>query len=212
MSAVLPSNVIIDERGTQTRVLAKPDSDILDGPDLVCRWLYLIKPLYFEMIGTLLARTETMRHFGGYQRFARGLNVDNLLLQYALTGAIGFARDATFKWRVYTRSHGARATPQELADAAQRFLHHVRTDPRTVEALDTLPPAKRKEIIDGIRRLTAGEFLRVINFYDQPPTLDCLKKLLMFPFDSIFYREIAFDYGRRVRARVPFGRLPAAAK
>jgi glycosyltransferase involved in cell wall biosynthesis len=156
INVVVPANATIDEQGKVIKEFAKPQGEAFDGPEFVLRWLTGADPQLFASVVTVLARTELIRHFGGYQGLARGQNMDNLLfLQCAITGRVGFASDAVFNWRVHNRSYGSHAAPEQIAESSRQFLDHLRADPCTVNALSTLPTARRKQIINGVRYMNA---------------------------------------------------------
>jgi hypothetical protein len=150
-----------------------------------------------------------MRRFGGYQGFARGQNIDNLLfLQCGISGRVGFAHDALFKWRIYHRSYGTTSTSEQIAESSHEFVHYVLHDPRTVEALAALPRARRKKIVDGVRIMTAREFLSRIDFFREPFRRENFGKLFTFGFDAIFWYVVLHRYYRWVRSFIG----PDAAK
>jgi glycosyltransferase involved in cell wall biosynthesis len=156
VNVVVPANATIDERGKVIKAFAKPQGEVFDGPEFVLRWLRGVGPQLFANLATVLGRTEVIRHFGGYHSFARGQNMENLLfLQCAISGLVGFAPDAVFNWRVHNRSYGSHATPEQIAESSRQFLHHLRADPCTVNALSALPAARRKQIINGVRYMNA---------------------------------------------------------
>ena len=80
-----PRNMTIDANGSTIREYSVPEHDVVDGFQFVSDWLYVRGLPKFACVGTVLLRTATVRKFGGYQNFARGQNIDNLvLLQCAL--------------------------------------------------------------------------------------------------------------------------------
>jgi glycosyltransferase involved in cell wall biosynthesis len=169
VNVALPACVTIDEQGALLETFAVPEGEVLDGVEFACHWMYERRPVYFNCLATTLMRTEVIRRFGGYQPFARGLNIDNLMfLQGALTGPVGFAHRAIFNWRIYNHSYGTTADPKQIAKSAWQLVDHLRHDPLTVEALAALPAARRKEVIDGARIMGAKSFLYYINFYNDP--------------------------------------------
>jgi hypothetical protein len=149
---------------------------------------------------TVFGRTEIIQHFGGYRRFARGQNMDNLLfLQCAITGRVGFAHDARFSWRVYNRSYGFTSMPQQVAESSHQFVQHLLHDPPTVEALAALPRSSRKEIISGVQLMTAREFLTRINFFEHPFRWESVRKLFMFHWNAMFLYVVLYWYYRQLR-------------
>jgi hypothetical protein len=218
VNVALPACVTIDEQGNVLETFARPDGEVLDGVEFASHWLRERQPVFFNCLATTLMRTEVMRRFGGFQRFARGLNIDNLLfLQGALTGPVGFAHRAIFNWRIYNHSYGTTATPKQVADSARQLVDHLRHDPRTVEALAALPPARRKEIVDGARIMGAKSFLYHINFYSDPPA--CFRQVFTFHPDVTFQRLVLRHYvwwlrnrllgrGRDAAADVPVSPAP----
>lgn len=159
-SVVVPANATIDEQGRLVREFARSAVEILDGSEFVCRWLHERGPKMFANAVTVLTRTELVREVGGYQGLGGGRNNDNLLfLQCALAGRVGFAQRAVFSWRVHERSFGSGVTPRQLAESARGFVDHLRHDPWTVRALARLPGSKRREIIRGVRYMTARELV-----------------------------------------------------
>jgi glycosyltransferase involved in cell wall biosynthesis len=200
VNLVVPANVTIDENGTVIEEFSKPEGEIFDGPEFVKNWLWGPTPKTFINLATVLGRTEVMRRFGGYQGFARGQNIDNLLfLQCGISGRVGFAHDALFKWRVYNRSYGTTSTPEQIAESSHEFVKYVLRDPRTVEALAALPAARRKKIVDGVRVMTAREFLSRIDFFKEPFRRENFIKLISFGSDAIFWYVVLHRYYRWVR-------------
>ncbi|MBV8375854.1 MAG: glycosyltransferase family 2 protein [Verrucomicrobia bacterium] len=200
VNLVVPANVTIDENGEVIEEFSKPEGEIFDGPEFVKTWLWGPTPKIFINLATVLGRTEVMRRFGGYQGFARGQNIDNLLfLQCGISGRIGFAHRALFSWRVYNRSYGTTSTPEQIAESSHEFVKHVLHDPRTVEALNALPAARRKEIVDGVRIMTAREFLSRIDFFREPFRRENFTRLFSFGFDPIFWHVVLHWYYRWAR-------------
>jgi len=212
VNVVVPLNRTIDENGNTIEDRPPLDGEVFPGPEFVCNWLYRRVPPPFAAVVTVMGRTETMRHFGGYQPFARGQNIDNCnFLQLAITGDVGFARNARFEWRVFNRSYGSTATPQQIAESSRAFVKALRTHPQTVAALDRLPAHLRREIIDGVRLMTAEEFLFRIRFYENPFSPRCVSKFPIFGCDRIFLRTIAREYWHRLRRPFSRGRRSAPA-
>ena len=140
INVVVPHNVTMDQHGTVLKEYGQPDGEVVDGVDFVNHWLYERDPAYFACLATMFLRTEKVRYFGGYPRFAHGQSIDNMLfLLCAVTGPVGFAHRATFYWRVYPESFGTAATPQHLAQSGHEAIAFVRHAPQTVEALAMLP-------------------------------------------------------------------------
>lgn len=157
---VAPVNVVINEQGAIIRRFPAPDSEVLDGPAFVRDWLHHEGQQVLADVTTVLVRTDLVRHFGGYQGFGGGRNIDNLLfLQCGITSRIGFAHQAVFYWRSYSRSYGSNATCQQIAASGQQFMRHLRRDRHTVLALEALPWSRRRSIVHGVRQLTARELL-----------------------------------------------------
>ena len=137
-----------------------PDGEVLDGPTFVRDWLHHEGPQLLADVTTVLVRTDLIRYFGGYQGLSGGRNVDNLLfLQCGITSRIGFARQAVFYWRSYSRSYGSNATCQQIAASGRQFMRHLRRDRHTALALEALPRSRRRSIVHGVRRLTGRELL-----------------------------------------------------
>ncbi|PYX56625.1 MAG: hypothetical protein DMG76_14310 [Acidobacteria bacterium] len=200
VGVVVPANVTIDERGKMIAEFATPQGDVFDGPEFVCRWLSGPGPKLFGNVVTMLGRTETIRRFGGYRDFAHGQNMDNLLfLQCAITGRVGFARGAVFGWRVYNRSYGSASSPHNVAESSHQFVQHLLRDPRTVEALAALPSTRRKEVVNGVRLMTAREFLSRIDFFEHPFQWACVRRLFMFHWDAMFCYVVCHWYYRWLR-------------
>jgi glycosyltransferase involved in cell wall biosynthesis len=201
VNVVVPLNVTMDQQGNVLKEYGQPDNELVDGVDFVNHWLYERTPPYFACLATMLLRTETVRHFGGYPPFARGQSIDNMLfLQCALTGPVGFAHRAIFKWRIYPESFGTTATPQHLAQSGREAVAFVRREPRTVEALAALPPAERHEIVHGVRLLSARAFLYNLAFYDNPGA--CIRQVFIYPFDTVFLRIVLRHYAWWLRGFV----------
>ena len=200
---VVPRNVIVDDNGVVTNELATPEGDVFDGVEFVCDWLYGRTPAVFASVGTVLSRTALVREFGGYQPFVRGRNIDNLVfLQCAISGRVGFAHEALFKWRVYVRSYAASPPLRQLSSASRDFVKHVETDPRTLQALSMLAPERREQIIDGVRLMAAAELLHVTKFWEQPFGLAKLKNLFIFPIHRRYYQLVFSHYWNRVLGRI----------
>jgi len=207
VSVVVPANVTIDELGTVVKEFSRPQQEVFDGPEFICRWLNGSGPKLFVNLVTVMGRTEIIRSFGGYRGFARGQNMDNLLfLQCAIIGQVGFAAGAVFSWRVYNRSYGSTSTLQQVAESSHQFVQQLLNDPRTVEALKVLPRMLRKEIIDGVRIMTAREFLTRIEFFEHPFRWDCMRKLFLFHWDAMFCYVVVHRYYRRLRDLLGSGR------
>ena len=207
VNVVVPANVTIDEQGKVVNEFAKPRAEVVDGPEFVLRWLRGPGPKLFANVVTILGRTAIIRHFGGYQGFARGQNMDNLLfLQCAITGKVGFAHNAVFSWRVYCRSLGFASTPQQIAESSHQFEHHLLHDARTVEALAALPRSLRKEVLNGVRIMTAREFLSRINFFNHPFCWECVRQFFLFHWNTVFCYVVLRCYYRRLCDLVASGR------
>jgi len=201
MHVVLPACVTMDEAGSTLTTFARPAGERLDSIEFVKHWLNEKSPPYFACLATMLTRTETVRRFGGYQAFARGQNIDNLLfIQCAVSGPVGFAGDATFKWRIYQHSYGSVSDPKLVGRSSYQLVRHLRTDPETIAALAALSPAERTSVVDGARLLSTRAFLYCIRFYDEP--LTAFRRRFDFPFDPQFYRLVAGFYLRYFKARV----------
>jgi glycosyltransferase involved in cell wall biosynthesis len=212
VNVVVPRNIVVDDNGLVTRELATPDETVLDGVEFVCHWLYGRAPAYFASVGTVLSRTAMVRHFGGYQAFMRGRNIDNLLfLQCAISGRIGFAHDAVFRWRVYERSYSASPPLGQLASASKGFVKHMQRDPRTVAALAKVPRERREEIVYGVRQMAALELLACSKFYETRSTRERLQNLFIFPIHSLYYRNVLGHYRNRLLARLRVRRTTARA-
>jgi glycosyltransferase involved in cell wall biosynthesis len=210
VNVVVPANVTIDEQGKVIKKFAKPQGEVVDGPDFVLRWLRGPGPKLFANVVTILVRTEIIRHFGGYQGFARGQNMDNLLfLQCAINGSVGFAHNAVFSWRIYSRSLGSASTPQQVAESSHQFVQHLLHDLCTVEALAALPRSLRKRVINGVRIMTAREFLSRIDFFNRPFCWEYVRKLFVFHWNAMFCYVVLHWYCRQVRDLVAAGRTRA---
>lgn len=211
VNVAVPANVTIDEHGAVFEKFPQPNGEVFDGSEFVCNWLYNRSWQPFAAVVTILGRTEVMRRFGGYQGFVRGQNNDNVMfLQLAICGRVGFAHRAEFNYRVYNRSYGLTSTPQQVAQASREFVQHLRRDPPTRAALAALPAAQRRRIIDGVRLLTAQEYLQRVKFYAHPYRWSSLSKLFLFPPDRLYYYVIAREYFHRLR-RAVHGPRPANA-
>jgi glycosyltransferase involved in cell wall biosynthesis len=207
INVVVPATVTIDEQGKVIKEFAKPQGEVVDGTEFVLRWLRGPGPKLFANVATILGRTEIIRHFGSYQGFARGQNMDNLLfLQCAMNGSVGFAHNAVFSWRVYSRSLGSASLPEQVAEASHQFVQHLLHDPHTVEALAALPRSLRKEVLNGVRIMTAREFLSRSNFFNHPFRWECVRKLFVFHWNAMFCYVVLHWYYRQLRDFVALGR------
>jgi glycosyltransferase involved in cell wall biosynthesis len=160
VSVVVPANATIDSGGEVLERCEIPPDLTFDGPELVNRWLYGRPPRLFANVTTVLVRTELLRQIGGYRELAGGRNCDNLLfLQCAIRGRVGFARSAIFNWRIYPTSYGSRASAQQVLESGRQFIRHVQRDANTQAALARLPKATRTSIVNGVRMMTAMEFV-----------------------------------------------------
>jgi glycosyltransferase involved in cell wall biosynthesis len=201
INVVIPTNVTVDERGAIIKEFARPDGEVLDGVEFASHWLHEQPPPYFACLATMLLRTEAVRHFGGYPRFARGQSIDNMLfLQCAMTGPVGFAHRARFNWRIYPQSFGTTTTPQQVAQSSHEMIAHLRCDRRTVEALAAVSPKQRAEIVHGVRLMSARAFLYSLGFYDDPGA--CIRRIFLYPFDTVFLRLVLRHYAWWLRNRL----------
>jgi hypothetical protein len=202
MHVVLPACVTMDEEGATLTTFARPEAEKLDSIEFVTHWLNERSPAYFACLATMVLRTETVRRFGCYQHFSRGQNIDNLLfIQCAVTGPVGFAAAATFRWRIYRHSYGSVSDPRLVGRSSWELVHHLRTDPETVAALAALTPADRRAILDGAQLLSTRAFLYCIRFYDEP--VRAFPRLFDFPFDPRFYKIVLGFYARNLRTLLP---------
>lgn len=203
VNIVVPANVTIDEQGAIIREFAKPNGEVFDGPTFVCEWLHGTGPQLLADVTTFLGRTETIRHFGGYQCFGGGRNVDNLLfLQCAITSRIGFAHQALFCYRIYPHSYGNMATTQQIGDSGRQFLRHLRRDPNTVRALAILPSPHRKRILRGVGELTTLELLSEMKLDEHPFEWRTLRALFASRRDIMFILVVLHEYLRRTSPSV----------
>jgi glycosyltransferase involved in cell wall biosynthesis len=200
VNVVLPANATIDGHDTVVEEFAKPEGEVFDGAEIVCNWLFGRGPQLFGSVVTVLARTDVLRRFGGYQGFAGGRNIDNLLfLQCAVTGRVGFASGAVFNWRIHD-SYGSNVTPKQIADSSCQFLRHLRHDPHTVKALASLTTRQRKEIIDGVRYMTAVELVFHIKFLHKSVWLEVLSnRIPIYRWDRMFCFVVLRHYYRNLR-------------
>ena len=200
VNVVVPANVSIDEHGIVIEDCAKLEGEVFDGPEFVCHWLYGRAPKLFVDATTVLVRTDVLRRFGGYQGFAGARNNDNLLfLQCAITGRVGFAKAAVFYWRVHSSSYGSNVTVQQIAESSRQFLHHLRSDSCTVQALAALPVARRKQIFNGVRLMTAIELLYYVKFHENPFRWKCLRTLFLYRWDAAFFFIVLRQSYRKLR-------------
>lgn len=200
INVVVPANRTVDEQGDTIEDLPKVDGECFPGPEFICNWLYRRRPPPFACLVTVMGRTELMKRFGGYQPLARGQNIDNCnFIQLAASGEVGYARNALFEWRVFGRSYGSTSSPEEIASSSRSFVKHLRTDPETVAVLAKLPAEVRREIIDGVRLMTAEEFLFRAKFYDNPFSPRCIGKFPTFGWDSVFVKTILREYWHRLK-------------
>jgi glycosyltransferase involved in cell wall biosynthesis len=202
INVVVAANATIDEQGNVIQRYPTPDWEYIDGPDFVLHWLQGRTPRYFASVTTFLARTQLIREFGGYRSFAGARNDDNLLfLQCAITGRVGFARNALFSWRMYGTSQGGRSTVKQIVASSRQFLDRLRTDPPTVKALAALTATQRKQIIDGVRFMTALELLYHVRFHENPFRPAAIKSLL-HRWDRVFWSTVCRLSIRSVRRSV----------
>ena len=211
---VVPRNMTIDANGSTIREYSVPEHDVVDGFQFVSDWLYVRGLPKFACVGTVLLRTATVRKFGGYQNFARGQNIDNLvLLQCALGNQIGFASAAVFKWRVYETSYAGKVSLRLLVQSSRQFVRHVIRDPHTAAALSKLSPSQRAEIVEGVRYLGAFDVLSRMGFYDSPFSIAKVRTLLVSPMTSMCYRIVLSHYIGCLRDRVtPFISIARAGR
>jgi len=212
VNVVVPANATIDEQGAVIDEFAKPEADVLDGCEFVCYWLYGRRPRLFSSVVTVLMRTESMRRFG-FHGLEGGRNNDNLLfIQCAITGRVGFARDAVFYSRIHTNSYGAASTPKQIVESSQQFLQHLRREPTTLEALRALPRQRRKQILNGVRFMTAHELCYCVESREGVFGWKSLRQKLMFRCDPIFCYVVLRRYGCQLRRHLwQCGSRPAAA-
>jgi glycosyltransferase involved in cell wall biosynthesis len=202
LNVVVPANLTIDEHGSVVEKFATPEGEVFDAGEFVCRWLYSRPPKLFASVITVLTRTDVLRRFGGYHGLAGGRNNDNLLfLQCAVAGRVGFAHRALFNSRIHNRSYGANATPRQVAESSRQFLSYLRHDPCTVKILGTLSAARRKQVIDGVRYMTALELIFHIKFLRQSVWREMLSGAVpMYRWDSMFCLAVLRQYYRDLRA------------
>ena len=200
VTVVVPSNATIDECGEVIEEFAKPPNDVFDGFEFVSNWLYCRPPRLFVNVVTVLLRTETISRFGGYQDLAGGRNVDNLLfLQCALSGRVGFSREALFRWRAYGGSYGAASTPHQVSECSRQFLQHLESDPPTVKVLAALSNAERAHIISGVRTMTANELIYCIMANEDILNWKTFLKMCTLRRDRAFWHAALREYYRRFR-------------
>jgi glycosyltransferase involved in cell wall biosynthesis len=160
VNVVVPRNIIINEQGTVIREFPAPKGAVFDGPSFVTDWLYHIEPELLHNVTTILARTNLVKRFGGYQHLTRGQNADNLLfLQCGITSRVGFASEAVFYCRTHSDSLSDGKVWQEVADSGLQFIRHLYRDHETERALRSLPKRCRRRIIDGVRQITARDVI-----------------------------------------------------
>lgn len=201
-SAAIPSNVLIGSDGRTLRELPPPERGDREGIDFALEWLWKTKPLPVANLVSVMAPTSLMRQFG-YQTFPNGLNSDNLLfLQLALSGKLLFRPEAVFYWRVHAQSEGKKAIPAAISESARSFLRHVFHDPRTIDLLKRHPDAKQKAIRDGVRFMTAEEFLHAIGFFELPFAWKTIRRLPTFRLDGFYLKLLLRHTVRRMRNRV----------
>src|SRR5262245_58116512 len=200
VNVVVPANATIDENGAVIEEFARPEGEVFDGAEFVCRWLYGYTPQVFKDPTTVLMRTDVLRRFCGYQDLGGGSNIDNLLLlQSAITGRVGFAKDAVFNCRVHNGSYGRNLTAKQVAEASRRFLRHIRCDPYTVKALAALPAMRRMQIYYGVRLMTTAELLVNIKFYENPLRWECFRTLFLYRWDVMFFFVVLPSCYRKLR-------------
>ncbi|WP_439360864.1 glycosyltransferase family 2 protein [Bradyrhizobium sp. DASA03007] len=208
VNAVVPSNVLINEVGATVREFAKPDWEIYDGPTFVCDWLESRDPQILSNPTTVLMRTDVIRRFGGYQRLrGNGRNIDNLLfLQCAITGRVGFGREATFYCRKHPESCGSRSTSREIIQSGRAYMRHLRQDHETVRALAAVSPSCRKRILRGVREMTTFELLNQLNLDQDAFRWRTVRTFLMSGRrDLIFFYIVLREYLRRASPTLYYG-------
>jgi len=91
---------------------------------------------------------------------------------------------------------------QQIAKSTRGFLRVLQRHPQTVAALSALSLAQRKEIFEGVRFMCAYDILARINFFENPASMEKLRKLMDLPIDSTLYRFLLKYYVGRVRDRL----------
>ena len=196
VNVVVPANVIIDERGQVVREFARPSTEVFDGVSFYCDWVQGRGPQVVADVTTVLLRADTARHFGGYQPFDGGRNIDNLmLLQCGLSGSVGYSRCAEFSWRRYMTSYGFTATPEQIGSSGRKFVQHLRTDPRTVEALQRIPLGLRRRVLRAVGEVTTLEVLAGMKHV--PFNSRMLLRLFAMRRDAVFVYVVLREYLRR---------------
>jgi len=120
------------------------------------------------------------------------------MIQCALTGPVGYAANATFFWRIYSRSYGSASDPKLVGFSSHQLVMALRTHPQTVKALGNIAPEQRQAILDGAQLLSTRAFLYAIRFYDDP--VKAFPRLFDFPYDPRFYKLVLAFYVRNLRS------------
>ena len=156
----LPRAETMDERGTTTGSLPVPEWEECEGVQFVLDWLWRRTPAWSPSFISGFWRTASLRAAGGFAEFADGANAENAPLIVAATaGSVAFGREALFRYRVYATSYGMSLAPERLALSAAEFRRHLEGDPVARTALATLAPAPRGELLRGVRRMLARQYL-----------------------------------------------------
>jgi len=200
IQVVIPASMTIDRHGVVLNKFATPEQEVFNGGEFISSWLTGSGPHLFINLVTVLGRTGTIRHFGGYRSMARGQNIDNLLfIQCAIMGRVGFASAAEFSWRVHDSSYGSTSTPRDVAESSHQFIEVLLHDDCTKRAFAVLPARLRKQIMNGVRLMTAREFLTRAEFFDHPFRWQSVRRLFMYHWDAMFCFVVLHRYYRRVR-------------
>jgi hypothetical protein len=93
---------------------------------------------------------------------------DLLFLPCTIHSHVRFASGAVVSWRVHQSSYGFTSRPEQIAQSSRQFVDCLLHDLLTVEALAALPRALRKEFINGVRLMTARQFLTRHRFLRAP--------------------------------------------
>ncbi len=197
VNVVVPANITIDEEGAIIQEFGRPDTDVSEGAQFICNWLHGVGPQIIACVATILAKTDVVRHFGGYQGLQGGRNIDNLLfLQCALTSRVGFADKASFLYRTYAKSYGSTVQPIDVVRSGAEFLSHLRHDPCTVGVLSRLPSTGRESVLKGAANATAKEVVLQMSALRLPYRLPTIAQFVSIRRDAPFLFVISREYLR----------------
>ena len=151
----------IDREGRAMNDLGCPDWTTYPGIEFLLDWLTRRNPVHFATLFSMVTRTDFLRQLGGYPVFRWGSNLENaVFIGLALQGAVGFAPEALFQYRVYGASSGLGVSPSLLAHAFSDYLSYINGDTSVGNLLNRLPASQANAIRKGAARGSAEYYLR----------------------------------------------------